>query len=58
MNEERSAESDIAVVGIACRFPGADGPEANRAALRDGVDAGVAAPPGRPPPPPPPRAGR
>src|SRR5207249_4453268 len=32
------ATESIAVIGMACRFPGADNPEAFWALLRDGVD--------------------
>ena len=37
----------IAIVGIGCRFPGADGPAAFWRLLRDGVDAIGDLPPGR-----------
>ena len=37
--ERRLRTEPIAVVGMACRFPGADGPEAFWQSLRDGVDA-------------------
>jgi phthiocerol/phenolphthiocerol synthesis type-I polyketide synthase C len=37
----------IAIVGIGCRFPGANGPEAFWQLLRDGVDAIVEVPPDR-----------
>src|SRR5260370_19774399 len=36
---DRKAKEPIAVIGMACRFPGADDPEAFWALLRDGVDA-------------------
>lgn len=36
---ERAANEPIAVVGLGCRFPGADGPDAYWRLLRDGVDA-------------------
>ncbi|AKT41166.1 type I polyketide synthase [Chondromyces crocatus] len=36
---ERSAREPIAVVGMGCRFPGANGPGALWTLLRDGVDA-------------------
>ncbi|WP_394847336.1 SDR family NAD(P)-dependent oxidoreductase [Pendulispora brunnea] len=35
----REAREPIAIVGVACRFPGADGPEAFWRLLRDGRDA-------------------
>ena len=35
----RSTDEPIAIVGVGCRFPGADGPEAFWHLLRDGVDA-------------------
>jgi acyl transferase domain-containing protein/acyl-CoA synthetase (AMP-forming)/AMP-acid ligase II/glyoxylase-like metal-dependent hydrolase (beta-lactamase superfamily II)/acyl carrier protein len=37
--ERREAEEPIAIVGIACRFPGSDSPAAFWSLLRDGVDA-------------------
>src|SRR5689334_8013177 len=37
--EEHDAAEPIAIVGIACRFPGAPDPEAFWRLLRDGVDA-------------------
>jgi acyl transferase domain-containing protein len=36
---ERDANEPIAIVGLGCRFPGADGPDAYWRLLRDGVDA-------------------
>ena len=36
---ERSANEPIAIVGLGCRFPGADGPDAYWRLLRDGTDA-------------------
>lgn len=36
---EQQTSEPIAIVGIGCRFPGADGPEAFWSLLRDGVDA-------------------
>ena len=36
---ERARTEPIAIVGMACRFPGANGPEAFWRLLRDGVDA-------------------
>ena len=42
-----SADEPIAIVGIGCRFPGARGPEAFWALLRDGVDGVRDVPPGR-----------
>lgn len=35
---DRKAKEPIAIIGMACRFPGADNPEAFWALLRDGVD--------------------
>ena len=35
------AESDIAVIGMACRFPGADSPTAFWELLRDGREGSV-----------------
>ncbi|WP_394836994.1 SDR family NAD(P)-dependent oxidoreductase [Pendulispora rubella] len=36
---ERTGREPIAIIGLACRFPGADGPEAFWRLLRDGRDA-------------------
>ncbi len=36
---ENAASEPIAIVGVGCRFPGADGPDAYWRLLRDGVDA-------------------
>ncbi len=44
---ERKQHEPIAVIGIGCRFPGADGPEAFWRLLRDGVDAITEVPPDR-----------
>ncbi len=41
------ASESIAVIGIGCRFPGADGPAAFWQLLRNGVDAITEVPPGR-----------
>jgi acyl transferase domain-containing protein len=41
------ADPPVAVVGLACRLPGADGPDEFWALLRDGVDAVGTAPAGR-----------
>src|SRR5207249_2733002 len=44
----QSMESDpIAIIGIGCRFPGAEGPEAFWRLLREGVDAIGEVPPDR-----------
>jgi natural product biosynthesis luciferase-like monooxygenase protein len=40
----RAADDPIAIVGLGCRFPGAEGPDAFWALLRDGVDATGPAP--------------
>jgi acyl transferase domain-containing protein len=37
--ELQAAKEAVAIVGMACRFPGAESPEAFWALLRDGVDA-------------------
>ncbi len=47
MTSPVSSRFDIAVVGMACRLPGADGPDALWALLRDGVNAVDVRPPGR-----------
>ncbi len=44
---ERAAHDPIAIVGMACRFPGAENVEAFWRLLRDGVDAITEVPPGR-----------
>ena len=44
---ERSRSEPIAIVGMACRFPGATTPEAYWQVLRDGVDAITEIPPTR-----------
>lgn len=44
---ERAAPEPIAIVGMACRFPGAENVEAFWQLLRDGVDAITEVPPGR-----------
>ena len=44
---ERAAPEPIAIVGMACRFPGAENVEAFWRLLRDGVDAITEVPPGR-----------
>ncbi|WP_129674296.1 type I polyketide synthase [Candidatus Chloroploca sp. Khr17] len=44
---ERIRREPIAIVGLGCQFPGADGPEAFWALLRDGVDAVSEIPPSR-----------
>jgi acyl transferase domain-containing protein/acyl carrier protein len=43
----RAGPDPVAIVGIGCRFPGADGPEAFWTLLKDGVDAVTEMPPGR-----------
>ena len=43
----RARHEPIAIVGIGCRFPGGDGPEAFWRILRDGVDKVTATPPER-----------
>src|SRR5262245_13872399 len=48
--ESRPASDDaspIAIVGLACRFPGADSPEAYWRMLASGTDAVSSVPPGR-----------
>ncbi len=42
-----AADEAVAVIGVGCRFPGADGPEAFRRLLRDGADALSEVPPDR-----------
>lgn len=37
--QTRSDDEAVAIVGIGCRFPGSDGPEAYWELLRDGIDA-------------------
>jgi acyl transferase domain-containing protein len=44
---EAAAHDPIAVVGVGCRLPGADGPDAFWELLREGVDAVRETPPGR-----------
>jgi len=44
---DRQVREPIAVIGMACRFPGADNPDAFWTLLRDGVDAITEVPPGR-----------
>jgi len=44
---ESAAVEPIAIIGMACRFPGAENIEAFWQLLRDGVDAITEAPPGR-----------
>jgi acyl transferase domain-containing protein len=46
---ERTRSEPIAVVGLGCRFPGAESPEEFWALLRDGRDATAAPPTGRDP---------
>lgn len=46
-SESRRDSLDVAIVGIGCRFPSADGPEAFWRLLRDGVDAVTAVPESR-----------
>nr|VFJ43000.1 MAG: Acyl transferase domain-containing protein [Candidatus Kentron sp. DK] len=44
----RSAQTEpVAIIGMGCRFPGADNPEAYWRLLRDGVDAVTEVPPDR-----------
>ncbi len=45
--ENHDAVESIALIGIGCRFPGADGPEAFWTLLSQGIDAVGAAPAGR-----------
>jgi len=42
-----AADAPVAVIGLGCRFPGADGPDAFWRLLRDGVDAIGEVPAGR-----------
>ncbi len=44
---DRKVGEPIAVIGMACRFPGADNPEAFWALLRDGADVITEVPPDR-----------
>src|SRR3954470_19196947 len=44
---EAGRTEPIAIIGIGCRFPGADGPDAFWRLLCDGGDAVGAVPPGR-----------
>ena len=44
---ERAAKESIAVIGIGCRVPGADNPDAFWRLMRDGVDAISTVPPDR-----------
>ncbi|MCA9962481.1 MAG: polyketide synthase, partial [Anaerolineales bacterium] len=44
---EQARREPIAIIGIGCRFPGADGPDAFWELLRDGVDAIGEVPPSR-----------
>jgi acyl transferase domain-containing protein/NADPH:quinone reductase-like Zn-dependent oxidoreductase/acyl carrier protein/NADP-dependent 3-hydroxy acid dehydrogenase YdfG len=46
-NRRGLRDEDIAVIGMACRFPGAPGPEAYWRLLRDGIEAVTTVPPGR-----------
>ncbi len=46
-SENHDVVESIALIGIGCRFPGADGPEAFWSLLSQGVDAVGAAPAGR-----------
>lgn len=43
----QSEDEAVAIVGIGCRFPGADGPEAYWDLLRNGIDATCEVPEGR-----------
>ena len=43
----RTEDEAVAIVGIGCRFPGADGPEAYWELLRNGIDATCDVPEGR-----------
>jgi amino acid adenylation domain-containing protein/non-ribosomal peptide synthase protein (TIGR01720 family) len=47
-SDAKTPREPIAVIGIGCRFPGAPGPDAFWALLRDGVDAIAETPAGRP----------
>src|SRR5690349_20849890 len=44
---ERARTEPIAIIGMSCRFPGANDPEAFWRLLRDGIDAIRLAPEGR-----------
>jgi phthiocerol/phenolphthiocerol synthesis type-I polyketide synthase C len=46
----RAAEESIAIIGVGCRFPGAENPDAFWQLLKDGKDAISAVPAGRWPP--------